>query len=66
MPKQSNAPKGSSRKVGRNKSKCDAYRAHGTRTKHKIKRILQSNGSKAVESYKRDPSKPFPKQEKTK
>ena len=64
MPKQSNAPKGSSRKVGRNKSKCEAYRAHGIRSKHKIKKILQSNGIKAAESYKRNPSKPFPKGDK--
>jgi hypothetical protein len=64
MPAQQNAPKGSSRKVGRNKIKCKIYREHGIRLKRKIKHILHSNGVKAVESYRKDSTKPFPKGEK--
>lgn len=39
--------KGSSRK----KAKCAAYKAAHTSEKHKVKRVLQSNGPKAAKEY---------------
>jgi hypothetical protein len=33
-----------SKKHGRDKAKCQAYRQHNQREKNKIKRILKSNG----------------------
>ena len=63
MPKkQSNAPKGSSRKVGNRKTHCDRYKAKNSLMKNKIKRISKSNGLKAVEVYRRDKTKQFPKE----
>jgi len=45
MPKQaSQAKKGSSRKVGRDKISCAAYRAAHLHEKHHIRAMLQSNG----------------------
>jgi hypothetical protein len=43
--------KGSSRKVGRNKDKCKAYRLANTSERNKAKRVLQSNGKKYCEIY---------------
>jgi len=60
MPKQENVKKGSSRKCGKRKKHCEQYRLHGTLLKNKIKRIRQSNGERAVTSYRRDPTAPFP------
>lgn len=40
-----------SKKAGKNKAKCQTYRAMKTREKNKIKRILKSNGFAAAEVY---------------
>ena len=42
---------GGSRKIGRDKVKCKAYRDRKTRERNKIKRILQSCGLKAAQAY---------------
>ena len=42
---------GGSRKIGRNKDKCKAYRDRKTRERNKIKRVLQSCGLKAAQAY---------------
>ena len=60
--RQQNVKKGSSRKVGSQKAKCESYRLRNVCQRNKIKRILQSNGAKAVESYKRNPTMKFPKE----
>jgi hypothetical protein len=39
------------KKYGRNEEKCKRYAAAHKREKHKIKKILRSNGSKAAEEY---------------
>lgn len=48
------------RKIGRNKKKCEQYRAHNTRAKNKIKRVLQSNGLAYAIVYAREHSLPPP------
>jgi len=47
------APKASksNRKLGRNEAKCKRYRSEQRREKHKIKRVLQSNGAEAARAY---------------
>lgn len=40
-----------SKKAGRNKAKCLAYRNMHTREKNKIRHILKSNGFAAAEEY---------------
>lgn len=64
LPKQTNVQKGSSRKVGNHKAHCERYRQRGSLLKNKIKKIAKSNGLKAVESYRHDPTRKFPKEEK--
>lgn len=46
--------KGKSRKLGRDKVKCAAYRASKVREKNKIKRVLASNGYKSAVKYARE------------
>ena len=50
MPEQTSS-KGKGRKVGRNKNKCSRYAAMHIREKNKLRRIRQSNGIKAAETY---------------
>jgi hypothetical protein len=40
-----------SKKFGRNKNKCTAYRAHQQREKNKIKKVLQSNGYEYAKAW---------------
>lgn len=42
----SSGGKKGSRKIGRDKVKCALYRAHKTREKNKLKRILRAHGAK--------------------
>jgi hypothetical protein len=42
------------RKYGRNLDKCTQYRAHQTREKNKIKRILQSNGVEYAKAWAKE------------
>lgn len=48
MPKQA---KSKGKKIGRDKIKCAEYRRSGVREKHKLKRILASNGLAAFNAY---------------
>jgi len=50
MPSQ--AKSGGAKKVGRNLEKCKRYRSRDARYKHKLARILQSNGAKAADDYR--------------
>lgn len=45
---------GKSTKAGRNKDKCAKYRAHKTREKNKLKRVLQSSGLEAAQDYAKE------------
>jgi hypothetical protein len=45
------AKHGGSRKIGRNTAKCASYRARKVGERHKLKRILQSNGYGAAMAY---------------
>lgn len=45
---------GGKRKYGRNLGKCKSYRDHQTREKHKIKRILRSNGLAYAQAWARE------------
>jgi hypothetical protein len=42
---------GGSKKVGRNKTKCDAYRSAKRREHNKSKRVLRSSGVAAYLTY---------------
>ena len=52
---------GGSKKYGRNLEWCKMYRAHKTREKNKIKRVLQSNGYVAAVAYGSLHGIPLPK-----
>ena len=39
------------KKIGRDKVKCAAYKAHMTKEKHALKRVLKSSGVKAATAY---------------
>jgi hypothetical protein len=54
MPTQQNQKKGSSRKVGRNKSKCTRYASFHRRETNKIRRVLQSNGLEFAKKWATD------------
>jgi len=47
----SQAKHGGSKKIGRNKNKCAAYRSAKTAEHHKAKRVLQSSGPEAYKEY---------------
>ena len=53
---------GGQRKHGRclRKNSKKQYKAHDRRTKNKLRRIQQSNGERAVLSYKKNKSADFP------
>ena len=51
-----------SRKIGNQKARCERYRQSGILLRHKLKRILRSNGTRAATSYRQDPTRPFPKE----
>jgi hypothetical protein len=51
MATQQKAGHGGTRKYGRNVAKCKLYRDHHIREKHKLKRVLRSNGYKAAVIY---------------
>lgn len=53
---------GGARKIGRclRKNSKQNYKAHGRRTKNKLRRIARSNGDAAVKSYRKDPRANFP------
>jgi hypothetical protein len=63
MAEQKQIKHGGSRKFKRNEAKCSTYKAHQTREKNKIKRILQSNGLKAATIYATKYGLKVPKQE---
>ena len=44
--------------AGKNKKKCERYRAQGRRLKNKLARILQSNGRTAADAYAREARSP--------
>ena len=52
MPGQSQSKSGGAKKYGRNLAKCKRYRQRDTRYKHKLARVLQSNGPAAANAYK--------------
>lgn len=54
MTGQSNAKHGGTKKYGRNKLKCAAYRAARTREHNKIRRINQSSGNFAAQKWAQD------------
>ncbi len=42
---------GGTRKYGRNKERCAAYRTHQTGEKNKLRRVRRSSGPKAAQQY---------------
>ena len=46
------AKSGGAKKIGRNKVKCARYRSRDTRFKHKLARVLKSNGPEAANAYR--------------
>lgn len=45
------AKHGGAKKVGRNKTKCEAYRSAKRREHNKARRVLRSSGEKAYIAY---------------
>jgi hypothetical protein len=51
MAEGSKSKHGGARKYGRNKTKCERYRAAKTAERNKAKRIFKSNGATAYKAY---------------
>jgi hypothetical protein len=51
MAPQTQRKSGGAKKIGRNKTKCEAYRNSKRREYNKLKRVVQSNGLVAAEAY---------------
>lgn len=45
---------GGNKRIGRDKVKCNIYRLHQTREKHKIIKIARSNGLEAALKYAKE------------
>jgi len=43
--------RGKGRKIGRNKKKCERYKASKAREYNKYKRVLKSSGANAAKAY---------------
>ena len=52
MPQKKQGKSGGARKIGRNKVKCARYQSRDTRFRHKLARILKSNGKEAARIYR--------------
>ena len=51
MTKSQQGKSGGAKKYGRDAAKCQKYKLTQVREKNKLKRVLQSNGSKAARKY---------------